>query len=297
MTTDRVYLLDASVYIFRAYYSVPDQFSDRQGNLVNAVYGFASTLCTLVEQARPQQLAVAFDESQKDSFRNEIYPDYKANREPAPEQLKRQFALCRRVAEALGISCFSDPRYEADDLIGTLASHKRLAGHKLTIVSADKDLAQLLTSGDFLWDIGKRKEDLEGIKKRFGVRADQVVDFLALAGDSVDNIPGIPGVGQKTAVALLNHFDSLTELLRRVDEISYLRIRGAKSVHRKVKEGSQSALLSRRLAQIDQQATAIGEDVNLRWQGPDMEQVTRLFDELGFGRGLHRRIANLPTNR
>jgi len=120
-----LYLIDASVYVFRAYYSIPDDFYDQDNNPVNAVYGFAGFLCTLLQNQAPSHIGIAFDEALESSFRNEIYPDYKANRDPAPVELKRQFLHCRALAEALGIDCFSDSRYEADDLVGTLAHRKR----------------------------------------------------------------------------------------------------------------------------------------------------------------------------
>ena len=141
------YLIDASVYVFRAYYSMPDDMVDRDGNPVNALYGYCRFLGDFIEQVRPEHVAVAFDESLSTSFRNEIYPEYKANREPAPDELKRQFQQCRRYTRALGLMSCADAAYEADDLIGTLVERGRSMGRPSTIVSRDKDLTQLMQAG------------------------------------------------------------------------------------------------------------------------------------------------------
>src|SRR5690606_17234161 len=208
-----LYLVDASVFVFRAYYSVPMALVDRDGNPVNALHGFARFIGDLMERVRPEHMAVAFDESLVSSFRNQLYPAYKANREPAPEDLKRQFALCRRLCEALGVATFSSNRYEADDIIGTLAVRMRAQGKRVVLVTRDKDLAQLVRPGDAYWDyIGDARFAYEDITERFGVLPERMPCFLALMGDAVDNIPGVPGVGRKTASMLFRHFESLFHL-------------------------------------------------------------------------------------
>ena len=192
------YLIDASVYVFRAYYSMPDDMVDDNGNPINALYGFCRFIGDFMEQVTPEYVAVLFDESLSSSFRTEIYPEYKANRDPAPEDLKRQFEQCRRFVRALGLMERGSPRYEADDLIGTLVTHGRKQGRPSTIVSRDKDLTQLITKDDVFWDFaGKGKLRYEQIVDSFGVWPEQIADFLALAGDAVDNIKGVPGVGKK----------------------------------------------------------------------------------------------------
>jgi 5'-3' exonuclease len=201
------YLIDASVYVFRAYYSMPDDMVDGDGNPVNALYGYCRFLGDFMEQVRPEYLAVLFDESLTTSFRTGIYPAYKANREPAPPELKRQFEQCRQFTRALGVMECAHPIYEADDLIGTLVTVGRGTGRPSTIVSRDKDLAQLVSRHDVFWDFaGKGRLTYEQIPEAFGVLPEQIADFLALAGDAVDNIRGVPGVGRKTAAALLGHF-------------------------------------------------------------------------------------------
>ena len=199
-----LYLVDASFFVFRAYYSVGLEMTGVDGEPVNALYGFSRFLGDLIEQTKPVHIAVAFDESLASSFRNEIYPAYKANREPAPPELKRQFAWCREVCRHLGIAEFGSPTHEADDIIGTIAARFRKQGHRAVLVTRDKDLAQLIHDGDAYWDwAAERRLGYADIEGHFGVRPERMADFLALAGDSVDNIPGVPGVGPKTAAALL----------------------------------------------------------------------------------------------
>ena len=289
-----LYLVDASIYVYRAWFSVPDDFVDADANPANAVYGFTGFLCSLLEQVRPTHIGVAFDEALESSYRNEIYPQYKANREPTPIELKRQFAHCRAVAEALGLECFSDSRYEADDLIGTLAHLKRQRGMRIQIISADKDLCQLIHEGDCMWDFARNiRLDPTAIEEKFGVRPDQIVDYLALTGDAVDNIPGVPGVGPKSAAALLQHFGSLDQILQRVDEIGFLSLRGSKSLMNKIKNHREDALLARQLTCIPIDAPIPQPEPSLEWRPPDLAALDNLFDYLNFGRMLRARCHGL----
>jgi 5'-3' exonuclease len=290
MSLQPVYLVDASIYLFRAWFSISDDFSNSAGEPTNAVYGFTGFLCSLLEQTNAEHIGLAFDESLSKSYRNEIYPDYKANREPAPEELKRQFLWARDVAEAMGLRCFSDQRYEADDLIGTLASHWRERGHPVCIVTSDKDLAQLIEKGDSWWDFTRnRKLDPMRIKDKFGVHPHQIADYLALTGDSVDNIPGVPGVGPKSAAALLNHFESLDAIWARLDEVRHLSIRGAASLQKKLAEHRSAAELARRLTGIETAVPSALAEPSLNRGGLDEARLNRLFDEMEFGGMLRRR--------
>ncbi len=285
-----VYLVDASIYIYRAWYSVPDEFETVNGEPTNAVYGFTGFLCSLLEQTGSAHVGIAFDESLTTSFRNEIFPEYKANREPAPQELKRQFKWAREVAESLGLRCFADLRFEADDLIGTLSEYWRARGHSLCVVSSDKDLAQLIQEGDIWWDFARnRKLSHAKLAERFGVRPEQMADYLALAGDSVDNIPGVPGVGAKTAAALLNHFENLDAIWQRLEEVPHLSIRGAKSLHSKLQDNRESAELSLKLTRIHTQVPSALENPDVVRGAIDEARLNRLFDELSFGGMLRHR--------
>jgi 5'-3' exonuclease len=290
MSMPTLYLVDASIYVFRAWHSMPDEFHDRDGHPVNAVHGFTRFLLELLEREDPRYLALAFDQSLESSFRNEWYPAYKANRDPAPPELLHQFAQCQAVARALGATVLSDPRYEADDLIGSLLHRQRACGYRGVIVSADKDLAQLLQDRDEQWDFARQQRwDAAGVKQRYGIHAHQVADYLGLTGDAVDNIPGVPGIGAKTAAALLEHFDSLDALLERVAEVPFLRVRGAAAHAKRLIEHREQALLSRRLATIALDAPLPVEIGDAQRNGGSREQLDELFEHLRFGPLTRRR--------
>jgi 5'-3' exonuclease len=281
----RVYLVDASIYIFRAYYSVPDTLENADGQLINALHGFAGFLAGFLDEVKPEHLAVVFDESLTSSFRNEIYPPYKANRETPPEELKRQFVFCRRLVESLGLAAFSSDRYEADDLIGTLATRLRVHDFSVVILSADKDLAQLLVPGDMQWDYARnRKHHYEKVPDWLGVQAGQVADWLALTGDTVDNIPGIPGIGPKTAAALLAEFGSLENIFNGLERVADLKLRGAKRVQNLLTEHREAALLARQLTGIalDPDMQAGVSDVQRRQVVK--QDVSAVCEQLGLGR-------------
>jgi len=290
MNLPPVYLVDASIYIFRAWFSMSDEFVNAAGEPTNAVYGFSGFLCSLLEQTAAEYVAIAFDESLSTSYRNEIYPEYKANREPAPPELKRQFAWARSVAEAMGLQCFSDPRYEADDLIGTLAGHWRGRGHSICVVTSDKDLAQLVGEDDHWWDYSRnQKLNVRQLTEKFGVMPEQMADFLALTGDSVDNIPGVPGVGPKSASALLGHFGDMDSLYERLDEVEHLSIRGAKSLQKKLQDNRDAAELARKLTLIETAVESALAAPDLRRNEIDTASLNRLFDDLEFGGMLRQR--------
>lgn len=291
--SETLYLVDASIYIFRAWYSVPPEFSNPAGEPTNAVYGFAGFLCDLLESQSPAHIAIAFDEALESSYRNDIYPAYKANREPAPQQLLRQFAWCRQIAELLGLPCYSDQRFEADDLIASMALQGRANGLRINVISADKDLTQIIREHDHWWDFARNvRLDRAAVKQKFGVFPEQIADYLALAGDAVDNIPGIPGIGPKTAAALLAHFITLEALLERVDEVAWLSsLRGAKGIHGKLCRHAAAARLARQLTGCHEQA--MPENTLLQRGHGDGAGMELFFDQLGFGRMLRARCQAL----
>lgn len=278
-----VYLVDASPYIFRAHFSLPSSLVDPAGRPVGATYGFATFLLKLIDQETPTHLAVAFDRSLTTSFRNEIYPAYKGGRQPPPPELVAQLDDCLEMAEALGAAVFVDDSYEADDLIGTLVTRIAAAKQAAVIVSSDKDLAQLVSSRVTLFDFARNSRlGVAEVRAKFGVDPGQIVDLLALAGDSVDNIPGVSGVGQKTAVRLLCELGDLEALYRRLDEVEKLPIRGAVSVRAKLEKSQEEALLSQRLATIARDAPVHAELEDLRFVGADRQRVDDVFARLGF---------------
>lgn len=179
-----LYLIDSSIYIFRGWHILPASITNPHGEAVNALFGFADFLAQVVSSTSATHLVCAFDESLGTSARNRIYPEYKANRPPAPEELKRQFAWCRQLVEHIGIPNFSSPEFEADDIIGTLAQNAHRSEYRNCIISADKDLTQFIGRRDQFWDFGKKvRLDTTAIEKKFGVYPAQIADMLAICGD------------------------------------------------------------------------------------------------------------------
>ena len=291
-----VHLIDASYFVFRAYYSVGLEMTDGDGQPVNALYGFGRFLGDLLEEARPEHVAVAFDESLSTSFRNEIFPAYKQNREPAPPELKRQFSLCRELCRLLGLAEFGSPTHEADDIIGTIATLLRAAGHRAVVVTRDKDLAQLIRDGDHYWDYaGARRFGYAEIEGAFGVRPERMADFLALMGDSVDNIPGVPGIGPKTAAALLAAFASLDEIYAGLDRVGALQVRGAAKLAARLTAHREAAYLARRLTAIACDMPLAVTLESLRRRKPDLPALDAFYDRHRFGPALRRQAERLAA--
>jgi 5'-3' exonuclease len=293
-----IYLIDASVYVFRAYYSMPPDMTDRDGHPAHATFGFARFLGDLLERAKPHYIAVAFDESLTTSFRNQIYPAYKANRDPPPEDLKLQFARCREFCAHAGIAAFSHAHYEADDIVGSLMKRCRHAGIPATLVTRDKDFAQLIREPDVYWDYTDNAHyRYHQIEDRFGVAPERFADFLALMGDSVDNIKGVPGVGPKTAAALMKEFASLEELYDNLDRVAEIQVRGAGKLAARLTEHREAAFLARRLTEIACDMPLEITHLELRRRAPDVTALTDFFDRHNFGPMLRRqaeRLALLP---
>jgi 5'-3' exonuclease len=289
-----VFLIDASVYVFRAYYSMPPDMRDGDGNPVHALYGFARFLGDLIEREKPEYVAVAFDASLTTSFRNQIYPAYKANREPAPLDLLLQFERCRAFCERLGIAWFDSSEFEADDIIGTLAARVRAEGLRVTIVTRDKDLAQLITPGDVYWDYAGNLRYHHGeIAGRFGVAPERYADYLALTGDAVDNIAGVPGVGPKTAAVLMQAYATLEDLYERLDTVRDLPLRGAARLPEKLALHREAAFLARQLTRIRCDMPLPVTRADLRRRQPDMSGIDGFCNANGFGMLLSRQAARL----
>ncbi|MEO1205248.1 MAG: DNA polymerase I [Pseudomonadota bacterium] len=284
-----VYLIDGSGYIFRAFHALPPLTRPSDGLPVGAVHGFCQMLWKLMAEVklaeRPTHVAVLFDHSSK-TFRNDIYEDYKAHRPPPPEELVPQFPLIRDAVKAFNVACIEQEGYEADDLIATYAKQALDAGGDVTVVSSDKDLMQLVRPGLVMWDGMKNKSfGPDEVQEKFGVPPEKVVDVQALAGDSVDNVPGVPGIGVKTAAELINTFGDLDELLRRApDEIKQPKRR------EKLIEFADQARISRELVRLDD---AVGVEVPLEkvaLREPDAATLLGYLREMEFNT-LTRRIA------
>jgi DNA polymerase-1 len=284
--SDTLLLIDASNWLFRAYHALPP-LTNAKGEPTGAIYGFANMLKRLAKEHPSERIAVVFDHSGR-SFRNDLYPEYKANRSETPEDLKVQFEPILELIRAMGLPLLLVPEVEADDVIGTLAKQGEAAGMNVLIVTGDKDMAQLVTERVQLLDTMKnRRMGPQGVIEKFGVRADQIIDYLALMGDAVDNIPGVPGVGEKTAAKLLNEHGSLDAVMA-----------NAATVKGKLGENLRGALatlpLCRTLATIHCAVPLPMALESLRRQPEDRGGLVTLYSRLGFHRWAEELGGNAP---
>ncbi|MCV2892675.1 DNA polymerase I [Lentibacter sp. XHP0401] len=284
-----LHLIDGSAFIFRAYHALPPLTRKSDGLPIGAVAGFCNMIYRYVEDNNgpdaPTHVAVIFDKGSH-TFRNDMYDLYKANREAMPEDLRPQMPLTRRATEAFNIACKEMENYEADDMIATLACQAREAGGRVTIISSDKDLMQLVGGGVEMLDAMKnRRIDRDGVHEKFGVYPERVVDVQALAGDSVDNVPGAPGIGIKTAALLINEYGSLEELLDRAEEIKQPKRRETLIEHRAQIE------LSKRLVQLDCETPLDFTIDDLEVKDPDPDTLLGFLAEMEF-RTLSKRVAD-----
>jgi DNA polymerase-1 len=277
------WLVDGTAYVFRSYYSMRP-ISAPDGTPVNAVFGLGMTLQRFLQDESPSHLAVVFDAGRL-TFRNELYPEYKANRGEPPEDLAVQFELCPALTKAMGIATFLKKGFEADDLLASMASRLLEQGFQVKVVTGDKDLSQILRPGLEIYDLAKgRKFGAEEVPHLLGVRSDQVVDLLALMGDSSDNIPGVRGVGKKSAIALLAAFGDLDAIYERLDEVEGLAVRGAKSLRRKLEQDRDKAYLSRKLARLRQDIPLSFEPSGLRYLGAERKALDKFAERWGLRR-------------
>ena len=240
---ETIYVIDISSYVFRAYHALPP-LSNSKGEPTHAVAGVASMLLKLLREHEPQRLIVAMDSKER-SFRKDLYEDYKANRPPAPPDLKQQMVRVREVVEAWGMSPIEAPGFEADDIIATLVAQARDKGLRVVIVSADKDLLQLVGPDVVMYDTMRDKVfGAEETREKLGVEPEQVRDLLALMGDSSDNVPGVPSVGQKTAAKLLEEYGSFEGIYENLESIT------RKALKAKLTEHREEALASRELVTL-----------------------------------------------
>jgi DNA polymerase-1 len=278
-----VFLVDTMAYVFRSFFGMRSM-SAPDGTPINAVFGLGMTLQKMLVDHQPAMVACCFDAGSK-TFRNDMYPAYKANRGAPPDDLIPQFDLCRELVEKMGFAVAMTPGFEADDLIGTLTVRLRDAGHEVVIVTGDKDLAQLLGPGVKIYNLAKNEWwDEAGVPDRMGVRASQIIDYLALAGDAVDNIPGVRGVGPKAATALLAEFPNLEAIYDNLDQVESLAVRGAKSLRKKLEDDHANALLSWKLADLDCQAPCDLAIEDLRYLGANPEPMEAFAEKWGLGR-------------
>jgi DNA polymerase-1 len=281
-----VHLFDGHVYIFRAYYSLPPmQASD--GTPCNAAYGFANTLIRYATEEDPSHVGVCFDAAMT-SFRNEVEPEYKAQRAETPDDLEPQFDLCHEISIALGFATFELENYEADDLLGALCLSVLDRRGRARVLTTDKDLCQLVREDDrvVVYDLAKEKTfDADAVREKFGVSPSQIPDYLGLVGDVVDNLPGVPGVGAKSAAAVLGVFDSIEEIPDDFERWPDIEMRGARRLSEKIAEHRERALKTKDLATVLRKVPGVSPGLtDLSYRGADRERTEELFERLGWNR-------------
>ena len=271
-----LYLIDGSSYIFRAFFGVRQQLSTSKGFPTNALYGFINMLQKVIREEKPDYLVVAFDSPDK-TFRHKIYPNYKANRDAPPEELSRQFPYFEPLVKAYGLSSIRRPGFEADDIIGTLAIKGKQKGLEVVIVSGDKDMMQLISPHIYMLDTMKNKKFMDKeVVEKFGVQADKVVEVMGLMGDSSDHIPGVTGVGPKTAAELIRKFGSIEALYKRIDEVE------KKNVKEKLERDKENAFMSRELVSIDTEMDLEFNSDLMKLGKVDSAKLKKMFEEFEF---------------
>src|ERR1700689_4708755 len=289
---DHVFLVDGSGYIFRAYHALPPINRKSDGLQLNAVFGFCNMLWKLLRDMKPEEkpthLAVVFDLSER-TFRTEMYPDYKAHRPDPPDDLRPQFPLIREAVHAFDIPCLEQKGFEADDLIATYARQACEAGATATIVSSDKDLMQLVNDCVVLFDTMKDKKiGRAEVIEKFGVPPEKVIEVQALIGDSTDNVPGVPGIGVKTAAQLIGEYGDLETLLKRASEIKQDKRRQA------LIENAESARLSKKLVTLDEHVKLDVPIGDLAVHEPDHKRLIAFLKAMEFS-SLTRRVAEFSS--
>jgi len=275
-----VYVIDAMNYIFRAYHALPDNITAPSGMLTNAVLGYLRTLLRIIKERKPEYMAAAFEADT--SFRNTMFAAYKANRKPPPNDLQAQFEYCRKITEAIGVACLEVDGYEADDVIGTIATRMPALGHPVVIVTGDKDMSQLVCGSVRIYDIAKESWlDEAAVLEKFGVAPCQIPDLLALHGDSIDNIPGVAGVGEKTARQILSVCKTVDDLVR-LDMDRQISFRSRDEILRRIRDNIEAVRISRKLATICCEVPIEVSPELLRYRRGDRRRLDRLCAELGF---------------
>ena len=286
-----VFLIDGSGFIFRAYYALPPM-TRLDGTPVNAVFGFTKMLMKLIDDTVADHIAVIFDHARK-TFRNDIYTDYKANREAPPEDLIPQFALVREATAALNVSAVEKEGFEADDLIATVADHVLKRRAQVRVITSDKDLAQLVREDGrvVMHDLARETTyDADGVRGKFGVDPAQIPDYLGLVGDVVDNLKGVPGVGAVSAAAILQNFENIETIPADLEAWSDVKVRGAARLAERIALHRERALRTKDLATVRRDVPGVAPSLReLQHRGADRERVDELFDRLGW-HGIRDRI-------
>jgi len=281
-----VHLFDGHVYIFRAYYSLPPMTAT-DGTPCNAAYGFANTLIRYVAEHDPSHVGVCFDAAMT-SFRNEVEPEYKAQRGEPPDDLEPQFELCHEISVALGFATYEVDDYEADDLLGAISDEVVRRKARARVLTTDKDLCQLVREDGrvVVHDLAKEQTfDADGVREKFGVSPTQIPDYLGLVGDKIDNLPGVPGIGAKSAAAVLQAFERIEDVPDDFSQWDGVTVRGAKRMSERIAEHRERALRTKNLATVLRAVPGVKPGLSdLAYRGADRERTEELFERLGWNR-------------
>lgn len=272
-----LYLLDGSSYIYRAFFALP-HLSSASGLPTNASLGFTNMLLKMLKDKSPEYMAVIFD-AKGPTFRHELYESYKITRPPMPYNLSSQIPYIKEIVEGLNISMLELEGYEADDIIATICKEMENKEYKVIVITGDKDLFQLVSKNVTLWDSMKNKvSGIVEVKERFEIEPHQIPDVMGLTGDSIDNVPGIPGIGEKTAIRLIKEFQSIENLLDNIDQIPKEKLKA------NLRRYKDQALLSKELVTLKSDVPVACDPKHLKVKSPDRAKLRKLFKELEFTR-------------
>lgn len=279
MESKALFLIDGNSFCYRAFYAIPKSLSTSKGQPTNAIYGFITMLNKIIKEEEPQYLAIAFD-LKGPTFRHKKFEEYKIHRKPMPDELSEQMPIIKEIIDAYNIPIYQMQGYEADDILATIAKKSEKKGYDVYIVTGDKDVLQLVNSHIKIYNVHKEGlvYDEKKVKERYGVGPERIVDLIALMGDSSDNIPGVPGIGEVTAAQLIERFGSLDKTLSNIDKIE------SESLRKRLSEFKEQAKLSKELATVDTNVPIDMDMDELKLKGPDRERLYNLFKELEFKR-------------
>ncbi|MBD2859635.1 5'-3' exonuclease [Spongiibacter sp. KMU-158] len=278
-----LYAMDASIYIFKAWFGLPERFYSSEGYALNAVEGFTQTLLRVLEQHQPRYFLAAFDESLGQGFREALYPNYKASRALPDEALAYQLNACREICGALSVTHWASSQFEADDLLATAASEARAQGRAVRILSRDKDLAQILTAEhDSIQDVGAPAKTRAQWQQESGIDTKQLPDYLALVGDSVDDIPGVKGIGPVAAKAILQRYENLEAVYNNLAALKDLSCRGAARLPEKLQTEREAVFLYRELCRLREDVPLPDDWQQARFEGAELDRFIATGMEIGL---------------
>lgn len=285
LSAQQCVLIDGPIYFFRAWFALPQDVHHPNGTLISGALGFTRFLLELLGKYKPRYAVVAFDESLHQGFRNDIFPAYKQSRALPDETIAFQLNLCQQLVQQLGLTSLVSTRYEADDLLAGAATISRAAGLDNMVISRDKDLVQLVqTPTDSWWAYPSQAPmQLPELTEMWGVAPAQISDFLALAGDSSDDIPGVSGIGAKTAARLLSQWHSVDGILANLDAVEQSALRGAKRIAAALRDAEPQVRISQQLSRLYPHSARLNSIDELRWRGPQ-PTATEFFCSNGLQR-------------